>query len=216
MKLARWSFVQRALKISATTLECDFTNYGKNSSIAKDNILVMQDILTEYGIPHWLVCGSLLGAIREKGIIAHDHDTDLAIFHTEKHKLCLALPKLEKHGFSLIRVDRDAQDDILISFGRNNEYIDFYLMRRVIFWPFILLPGSGFFHNSFFNGSEQTEFCGRQFAIPNNAIKLLEKWYGKNWIIPMENQPGMHPYLPFFIKVTYPAFDRVSRYLITY
>ena len=41
--------------------------------------------LTKAGVNHWLDCGSLLGAVREGGVMAHDLDVDFSSDEPEKH-----------------------------------------------------------------------------------------------------------------------------------
>lgn len=57
-------------------------------------------IMVENGIPYTVFAGTLLGAVREHGFIAHDMDIDTAVFHDDRPDDLPAL--LARYGFQLI------------------------------------------------------------------------------------------------------------------
>ena len=52
----------------------------------------------EEGIAYWLDYGSLLGAVREKGIIPHDYDIDIGVWHHDQNLIKKIILK-EKNDF---------------------------------------------------------------------------------------------------------------------
>lgn len=63
---------------------------------------VTDEVFTACGITYWADSGTLLGAVRNKGIIPTDDDVDLAILHTDV-PLLLSKAKnlLEKRGYTI-------------------------------------------------------------------------------------------------------------------
>ena len=56
-------------------------------------------VMTQNGYPYFLLFGSLLGAIREHGLIQHDFDLDTGMWFEDSDENLL--PKLEAAGFQL-------------------------------------------------------------------------------------------------------------------
>ena len=59
--------------------------------------LDVHNLLVRHQIAYWLDGGSLLGAVRHKGIIPYDDDIDIAIWEGDVLKLITALPELTQY-----------------------------------------------------------------------------------------------------------------------
>jgi len=66
-----------------------------------ENLGIIKSILDKNGIAFWLDWGTLLGAIREGGIIPWDNDLDIGVFKKDLKKIISVMPEIKKAGFHL-------------------------------------------------------------------------------------------------------------------
>ena len=59
-------------------------------------------IIEENNIEYWIIGGTLLGSIRDKGLISWDDDTDIAIMKENINKLLLLEDKFKKHNIGIV------------------------------------------------------------------------------------------------------------------
>ncbi len=165
-----------------------------------ETLFAIDKVFEELGIKYWLEFGTMLGAVRDKGFIAHDDDIDLACFfddyHDENEKI------FKKHGF-------EKSKEFLIDkgkFGREETYrlngisIDiFYFHKRkdeIFCHLFVTKLGKGWSETveedgnfivreiSYpFTGFKEIDFYGKTFLIPSNVDDHLSASYGKNYMI---------------------------------
>lgn len=158
-----------------------------NKKIAQENLILMKNILDSADVEFILAYGTLLGAIREKDFINHDIDID--IIATNEAKVIKAIPNLREHGLNLVRLDEKTGT---YSFMRNDVYIDIYVIREYsgfIGSFYIKLLGRPF-PAKFLREYSKLNFLGEEFKIPKKYKKILEYWYGQNWMVPIANKPS--------------------------
>lgn len=78
----------------------------------------VHNILEDEELTYWIICGTLLGAVRNRGIIKWDDDLDIGMFFKDRERIKKLAPKLKRCGYGLVK----------ISFG----YKIFYLNRKNI------------------------------------------------------------------------------------
>lgn len=160
--------------------------------------------LTSNGIPYYVMFGTLLGAIREKGFIKHDFDIDTCIWEKDYNGKIRSV--LESNGFKRVR-------HFLVengTLGREETYtkegvdIDiFYIFNDVNNGPYTCdftsyTPDIDLHQSMNLYGKvasrrlylpftytfERAPFENIEVNIPNNSHNLLETRYGTNYMIP--------------------------------
>ena len=181
----------------------------------------LNEIFKRNHVEYYLAFGTLLGMIREGGFIAHDDDMDLLVNAKDMKDAEKVVEMMLESGFKFKHV--------LVASGK----IMFYTFEKygvsVDFWCFYRLDdNSGFyFYLSYTNlnvNYEQANQCswyrikqpnislgkqiekgGAQFMIPDNAIEMLEAFYGKSWKTPdrkwvAEDSPRKFEDMPGFAE----------------
>jgi len=72
--------------------------YGRkrlDPEVARENLFLLNEVLTGTNIAYGLIFGTLLGAIREGQFIAHDEDIDLYVLDEYKPDVIRLLPELK-------------------------------------------------------------------------------------------------------------------------
>lgn len=177
-----------------------------NKKKARENILLLRDILSKTDIRWGLIFGTLLGAIREKNFIVHDEDIDIYIFYEDKDKILDLIYEFNKFGFDVARYEKKS----LFSIIRNNEYIDFYFFKKKLFGRRCL---DYYIPNLFFKHSAKIKFFNQYFPTLNNAHKYLEFQYGKDWKVPKINSHAKpNIFWKKFIKSIFPSLVVIYHY----
>lgn len=144
----------------------------------------IKELFDNKGLFFSLAFGTLLGAIREKGIIPGDEDLD--IFVDNEEGLLHILEYLKENDVLLVRAHKGK----LYSFRMGeNSYIDVYILRPInkltIWTPFCLSLSCCYTPKRYFKRYETIEFLGTDFQCPQNPEKIVEFWYGKDWKTPV-------------------------------
>jgi hypothetical protein len=159
-----------------------------NQRIALENMVIARDLLASEGVPIFLNFGTLLGAIREKGFIPHDHDVDVGILERDRAAFLAALPKLASRGLVVTTELRPGCQ--MISTFRNGEQLDFFVAR-----PIATIKGRKWDLDSFthvpayhLDGFDEIDFLGERFKIPRDPEAFLRHLYGSTWGIPIDGK----------------------------
>lgn len=155
-------------------------------------------------IIYWLEYGTLLGAIREKKIIDHDYDIDIAVPDNEKN--LLKIEKIFKNN-NFIKSHEILLDGQVTqkTYKKNNISIDVYIFileknnsfRTYSYGPLenktyketIEILGGLIAYEYKFNYFEiiDYELYNQKFKVPQNYIEHLKEYYGENFMIPNSN-----------------------------
>lgn len=166
----------------------------------KEVLSLTKEVLDSLGIEYWLIGGTLLGAVREKGFIKHDDDLDIAI------KLKDFTPKIREE---LAKKDIIFAKEYIIdngAYGREENYKYKRKIRMDIFYAIIDNRNQKCSYHCFikkedlkpnerciyeftfpFEGTEEYMFLGEYFKVPKNYDNYLKAEYGENYMIPNSN-----------------------------
>ena len=170
------------------------TTLGLDKAQAKSNLFAIADILDRLGIGYFLFFGTLLGAVREKDFIAHDTDTDLGVFREFSERFPEVRAAAEAEGFTILRGEAGG---FLFSFLRGNEYLDCYVSKRKLAFPFrkVWEVDSSLVPARYLDSMGRLQFLGRDFPVPAEPEKALATLYGTNWRIPVKRAPAKPSFL---------------------
>ncbi len=170
-------------------------NFNRNGiSVIKEFLKICDSL----NIECWLVYGTLLGFIRENGLIKHDYDFDLGMWKSDYNKDFQET--LITNGFELVHqfegIDYDAFEQ---TYKKNNVSIDiFYSYKNETetwthvfhrekddtlapnIWKVRKLPYPN-------KGLVKVSFFDEPVFIPSNSEEYLALTYGENWRIPDSN-----------------------------
>lgn len=169
--------------------EIEDISYETISAISEDdarNLLqTTKTLFDNCGIKFYLIFGTLLGAIRERGLIEGDEDVD--VFIEREDLLIKNLPYLYENGLKVCRI----KEHRFYSFHTiNNSYIDVYIKNELPFsiWKlwcvrinFCVIP------RWYIRKSKKIEFLGIECLCPSKPERILKYWYGKSWRIPIKS-----------------------------
>ena len=67
--------------------------------IQKENLLLLKKLLDELRVEYYIDCGTLLGAVRDKGFIKGDHDADIMVSEAGAEIIRGHIQSLDDMGF---------------------------------------------------------------------------------------------------------------------
>ena len=159
------------------------------------------------GIKCYCIFGTLLGVVREKNIIEHDYDIDLAV-NTDEEFRKLETVLLEK-GYKKRREFVINNKIDVETWMKNGVAIDLYVIQEDekgnyfnTIWRF---PGVKYKHNipeayrvmyhriPRIKSIVSTDFQGFHVYIPTNAEEIVASIYGDNWRTP---DPSFEHHVP--------------------
>lgn len=163
----------------------------------------VQDTLSRTGYLFFFTCGSLLGIIREHGMIKHDRDLDIAIMEQENFSWKDLQNTMEQAGFVLQRsfvIDDEIKEQTYFKYELG---VDIFLERIVgekMEGPFFYRANAekythdnefsyAVMHDTITTGTElATVYNGEQsfeVNVPNNFADVLYGNYGEQWQTPI-------------------------------
>lgn len=149
--------------------------------IAKENLLLLKNILDKNQLAFLLSFGTLLGAVREHDFITHDEDIDLIMMKSDMPKFLATLFELRENGFEIARYESRG----FLSIIRKGEYIDFYFYEDYPEDPTFSYCGRDMYPKRLLEDVAPIEFQGAMFMAPRDCKKYLEFNYGKDWRTPI-------------------------------
>lgn len=184
-----------------------YLNYNRNKAFKKNGISVLKEfdeLMCKHGIHYTVFAGTLLGAIREGGLLKHDLDLDMMMFDENYNNTTQKL--LENAGFKLLHKFEVNGGSI----GREETYIkndvsiDIYYVYKDTNYPtyqcdFWAVEGAFSMRDSMnkygyvrvrrleFPVSHmirRVPFENIEVNIPENAEEWLCYRYGKDYMIP--------------------------------
>lgn len=186
----------------------NFANEKDLKKITPDNIFYhlcyIDNVLTENNIKHWIMYGTLLGAIRDNDIIQHDYDFDFGANIEDRNKILSLNNQVKKDGYSLelqslyqneynnVKNTKAVWRISVKVIYQGIEFGDIYLyqkfndgyMRRFnveegcYFWPNSTYP------SVFTDKLQLLQIRNKEFNAPIDAEILLTHWYGTTWKTP--------------------------------
>ena len=158
-------------------------NFSITEDAAKEILTLTKSLFDSKGIKFYLAYGSLLGAIRDNGLIKGDEDVDVYSFQEEA--IVENLPYFYDKGLKVVRYSPGR----FLTFRKNKDsYIDVYIarpLRRSIWSIYCYSLTQLNTPKKYFIGEKEIEFLGVKCFIPEKSEELIEFWYGKNWRTPV-------------------------------
>ena len=164
-------------------------------------------VLNKHRIGYWAMFGTLLGIIRDQGILPWDYDVDLAIDYQEAYrlnnpvvkkdlaKLGLCIKKSKNNTFKIYFLD-DLPDNSPDNYYMAKTHLDIYqyqdidgIMSRSCknnWYPMKCYPGisQDKIPSNWVYPLNTVKIGKISVKIPNESVKILKQHYGPNWSIP--------------------------------
>lgn len=171
--------------------ETDYNTCGQhvlNPQDAEYILIKTKEILDRNNINFMPMFGTLLGIVRQNGFIPNDHDMDIAIWGKDRQNLIDLIPEFEKEGIKFTR----CSEPYVYTFIYKSADCDFYTLmdsEKIYSWRYVKLVAM-YIPRYFFTKTQQIEFLGTTFNVPQNPERLLTYFYGKDWRIPKSGKPA--------------------------
>lgn len=141
-------------------------------------------LFSQQKLDFYLGYGTLLGAVRNHGIIPGDEDLDVIV--KDERKLLSILPFLKENGLLLIRACKGNVYSFRLG---QNSYIDVYIIREIPWysvwsWYCYSISNKEYCPKKIWKEIQTIEFLGETHLCPKNPENILTLWYGADWMTP--------------------------------
>lgn len=175
--------------------EIEDISYENIIPISEEDVRLLlartKEIFTLIKLPFYLAFGTLLGAVRDNGVIPGDEDVD--IFIDDEQTLYDNLPFLYEKGYRVCRITDGASYSFRVN---HTSYIDVYILRPFkwyTMWGINCLSLDGLaVPRKFFKEYDSIYFLGDTYQCPKEPEKILRFWYGRNWHTPIRGHKFMY------------------------
>ena len=166
-----------------------------------DSIAQVLDAIRDAGVEAFLAYGTLLGAVRQGGLIGHDSDADLGYVSDHSHPVDVMLEsfRVQRHltalGFDTYRYSGIAfRVDVIEGdgFRRGLDVFGGFIAEPVADQPptlYLMGEIGAPFEREWIYPLTTATLEGRTFPVPGRPEKLLEATYGSGWRVP---DPAYH------------------------
>eukprot|EP00936_MAST-01D_sp_MAST-1D-sp1_P001843 g1843.t1 len=165
---------------------------GEQNRIRVRNLVAVSTALKAAGCVHHLNAGTLLGLTRNRNLIPHDSDDDIAVYGCANDaSLSAIFAKLEPQGFTLCRSNKR-----LWSVCRHGAYIDlehWQMDGRLCKYEdnWMVLPCSIVFPIVYSTTNQNGSRADREnWPVPFVPTAVLRVYYGKGWRVPSSFHAG--------------------------
>jgi len=161
----------------------EFFNNNKriNRENAKENILILRNVLISTQVKWGLIFGTLLSAVRDNNFIEWDNDTDIFVLEEDKQDFMELIHIFKKKGFRVIKFNEKKK---ILSVERKNEWIDFHFFKKSFFGR---RCDKYFIPKKYFTDLSEIKFFDQNFPTLNHVKDYLEFQYGKTWNIKIKD-----------------------------
>lgn len=156
-----------------------------DKNISYKNLQLFLKIATGLNLKCFLLFGTLLGFYRDGKFIDEDNDTDIGCtFEEFKNVEKDLIDNLKTSHFKIYR-----ESASLLQIVKDNNHIDLYLFRKLLFFPG-RFSGKFFISDNHFDQIQNLKLTNSNtnYPIPNYTEKLLVKFYGKSWKKPLKGK----------------------------
>ena len=155
-----------------------------------ENLLILNSVFNNHAITMIPFYGTLLGMVRDNGLVRGDRDDDCIIMHTDMEKFTEdVLAELKTKGFELCRIYAEGEGHRhCITLGRSLRTIDLTLYTPRGDKHYKYHNDTHVIHRSYLDNLQEIEVFGDVFRIPSKEKKVLAALYGNDWEIPKDNK----------------------------
>ena len=167
--------------------EAEDISYESISAITEEDarslLQTTKRLFDECGLKFYLIFGTLLGAVRDNGLIKGDEDVD--VFTDSEDLLRKNLPFFYKNGLKVCRIN----EHHYYSFHTENKsYIDVYIKSELPFsiWKIWCVKiNIATIPRWYIKSFDKINFLGVECLCPHKPERILRYWYGKTWRTPI-------------------------------